>query len=61
MKWPISVLIAIAIALTLQVAAEPADDRITQLPGYPPSFTNRVYGGYLNTLSTKRSLHYIFI
>jgi hypothetical protein len=37
----------IAIALLLLVACDPVDDRISRLPGYPPNFNNRAYGGYL--------------
>lgn len=53
-------LIAIALLL-LSVTAEPTDDKISKLPGYPPNFNNRAYGGYLETSSPTRSLHYIFI
>ncbi len=53
-------LIAITVLL-ISISAEPADDKIAQLPGYPASFNNRVFGGYLDTVSPTRSLHYIFI
>jgi hypothetical protein len=57
---PSSWLITLA-ALMLLIRAEPIDDKIAQLPGYPPSFNNRVFGGYLDTVSPTRSLHYIFM
>lgn len=52
------VLIAILIAAVL---AEPSGEKIVQIPGYPPSFSNRAFGGYLETSSPLRSLHYIFL
>lgn len=53
-----AVLLAVSI---LNVLSAPTEDKIAQIPGYPPTFTARAYGGYLDTTSAKRSLHYIFI
>lgn len=50
-----------AILLILSTAGDPTDDKIIQIPGYPKNFNNRAYGGYLDTSSPTRSLHYIFI
>lgn len=58
MRFLLVILAAMAI---LTVLSAPAEDKIAQIPGYPPSFTVRAYGGYLDTTSSKRSLHYIFI
>jgi carboxypeptidase C (cathepsin A) len=49
-----------ALLLALAVT-EPAEDKLSQLPGYPSSFQNRAYAGYLSTDSELRKLHYIFI
>lgn len=54
-------LIVLLAAAILKVQSAPAEDKIAQIPGYPPTFTARAYGGYLDTTSAKRSLHYIFI
>ena len=35
--------------LAVIVVAEPTDDRLSQIPGYPSSFQNRAFAGYLNT------------
>jgi carboxypeptidase C (cathepsin A) len=51
----------LAVAVLATVMAEPADDKIPLLPGYPATFNNRAYGGYLDTSSPTRSLHYIFM
>ena len=58
MRFLSAVLLAVSI---LNVLSAPAEDKIAQIPGYPPTFTARAYGGYLDTTSAKRSLHYIFI
>lgn len=58
MRFFLAVLIALMI---LPVLSVPAEDKIAQIPGYPSTFTARAYGGYLDTTSSKRSLHYIFI
>jgi carboxypeptidase C (cathepsin A) len=29
--------------------------------GYPTPYTQKVYSGYLNTMSDSRKLHYVFI
>ena len=54
-------LVVLAASAILTVLSAPAEDKIAQIPGYPLSYTARAYGGYLDTTSTKRSLHYIFI
>ena len=43
------------------INAEPTDDKLSQIPGYPSSFQNRAFAGYLRTDSDLRKLHYIFI
>ncbi len=46
--FTLSVLTVLAILLTI-IGAEPSDDKIALLPGYPADFQNRVFSGYLNT------------
>lgn len=48
-------------ALLVVCLSEPADDELAGLPGYPSTFTNRVFAGYLSTSSELRSLHYVFV
>ena len=60
MRYAITVLIVMSTIAGVAVG-EPADDKITSIPGYPQTFTNRAFGGYLQTSSDKRLLHYIFI
>ena len=52
----------LALLLTLPLLiSEPTDDKLSQIPGYPSSFQNRAFAGYLHTDSDMRKLHYIFI
>lgn len=41
--------IAALIALIVAIHAEPQEDQLAQVPGYPTDFTNRVFAGYLKT------------
>ena len=47
--------------LLVVIGCIPEDDKIIQIPGYPSSFTNRAFGGYLPTESEQRKLHYVFV
>lgn len=51
----------VMLALVVAGLAWPATDVITKLPNYPGTFTNRVFGGYLDTSSAKRSLYYLYL
>lgn len=51
-------LIAIIIVI---VQSEPSEDKLSQIPGYPTSFSNRAFAGYLSTDSDSRKLHYLFL
>ena len=42
-------LLSLFMILCVIVGAEPTDDRLSQIPGYPSSFQNRAFAGYLNT------------
>jgi hypothetical protein len=61
MKVSTSSLMVALFLFVVLVAAEPADDLVKSVPGYTTDFKNRVFAGYLNTESSKRSLHYIFM
>lgn len=54
-------LLIILCALTIPGWCEPDGDKVTALPGYDKSFTNRAFAGYLNTSSDARMLHYLFV
>ena len=47
--------------IAIHAYSEPSDDRLDKIPGYPPSFSNRAFAGYLNTESDLRQLHYVFL
>lgn len=51
----------IIIILIIAIHSDPTEDKLSQIPGYPSSFANRAYAGYLNTDSESRKLHYIFL
>jgi len=53
--------IGVMLALVVAGLTWPATDIITKLPNYPGTFTNRVFGGYLDTSSAKRSLYYLYL
>lgn len=53
--------IGVILSLAVVGLAAPVGDAITTLPNYPGSFKNRVFGGYLDTSSPKRSLYYLYI
>lgn len=46
MGYTITLLVVIS-TVFVGAIAEPADDKITNIPGYPSTFTNRAFGGYL--------------
>ena len=57
-----SCLILVTVALSIGIGrASPDDDKLSQIPGYPSSFANRAFAGYLSTDSDSRKLHYLFL
>lgn len=46
MGYTATLLVVISMAFVSGIA-EPTDDKITSIPGYPSTFTNRAFGGYL--------------
>ena len=57
----ISISLLLLITIMIITNAEPSEDKVSSVPGYPSSFQNRVFAGYLKTESDLRKLHYIFI
>lgn len=57
---PAKMLLIMALVITI-VKGEPEEDKLSQIPGYPTTFTNRAYAGYLSTDSDSRKLHYVFL
>ncbi len=55
------ILIGVILSLAVISLTAPLGDSITKLPNYPGTFTNRAFGGYLDTSSPKRSLYYLYI
>ena len=53
--------LSVVVSLAVVGLAWPTADIITKLPNYPGTFTNRVFGGYLDTSSAKRSLYYLYL
>ena len=62
MIYPLILMTLVILGLVIQLGlAEPAEDKLSQIPGYPSSFENRAFAGYLSTESQMRRLHYIFV
>lgn len=53
--------IGVILSLAVIGITAPSGDVIPNLPNYPTTFKNRVFGGYLDTSSPKRSLYYLYI
>jgi hypothetical protein len=47
--------------VTLTISSPPEDLITDGIPGYPSTFNQRVFSGYLSTSSDLRKIHYIFI
>jgi serine carboxypeptidase-like clade 1 len=55
------ILVLLISLITTVTLSEPQDDKLSQIPGYPSTFRNRAFAGYLNTDSNDRKLHYVFL
>ena len=54
----IAILLLAIVCLAVQV---PTEELMSSVPGYPSTYANRVFAGYIPTSSPLRKLHYIFM